>query len=642
MTHFGSQGKLAGWPNNAQLELRKYAIAAVYDNAIVWPCPAQERCLGPRGDYRSVLDNTEERRLAAILAADVVGYSRLMGEDEAGTLAAVRQLRSEVIEPRIAEYKGRLFKSMGDGFLAEFSSVVNAVACAVAVQKTMIARNVDISTERKFELRIGIHLGDVIAEGSDVYGDGVNIAARIEGLAPVGGVAVSAMVHDNIGSRLDLSFQDIGEQQLKNIARPVRVYRLATASHQAARTAPSEWTKPSIAVLPFTNMSGDAEQEYFSDGISEDIITELSRFRNLFVIARNSSFTYKGRAVDVKKVGSELGVAYVLEGSVRRSGNRVRITAQLIDAASGSHIWADRFDRELADVFAVQDEITHKIVGMLTRGLEDDALERAQRKPPERISAYEHWLRGKRLLWNNVQDNAEARQHFESAARIEPSYSRAYSGLAVTWLMEALLFSNLDDAKSCYDRAMEFAEKALKLDEADYQAHSSIAWRFLYGGDYERMKLHIDKAIMLNPNDADILAHASYMLAMYGDGDSAVRCAESAARLNPRIPDWYSPLHSTALFTARRYEEAFELRRKQPDYFIDSTFFGAAMLAQLGRLDEARQWGERAISRLSQRVEGTKSAQKSPIQFILENNPYRRPEDREHLADALRKAGVPG
>ena len=389
-------------------------------------------------------------------------------------------------------------------------------------------------------------------------------------------------------------------------------------------------------------MSGDAEQEYFSDGITEDIITELSRFRNLFVIARNSSFTYKGRAVDVKKVGRELGVAYVLEGSVRRAGNRVRITAQLIDAETGNHVWADRFDRELADVFAVQDEITRSIVGMLTRGLEDDALERAKRKPPESVVAYEHWLRGNRLLWTDGQNNLDARRHFESAAKIDPTYSRAHSGLAVTWQMEALGFWNVDEGRPSYERSMAFAERALELDESDYQAHISLAWPLLYSGEFERMKKHIDRAIMLNPNDADTLANASYLLAMYGDTATGIACGEAAAKLNPRHPDWYPSFLSTTLFTAHRYEDAFELRRKMPDYFIDSTFYGAAMLAQLGRLDEARQWAQRAVERLSQRPGGARQAKKSCVQIMLENNPYRRPEDQQHFADALRKAGVPG
>jgi adenylate cyclase len=490
------------------------------------------------------------------MAADVVGYSRLVGQDEDGTLAAIRRLRAEVIEPKITEHHGRLFKTTGDGFLAEFPSVVNAVTCAVAVQQAMTSRNADAPEDCRVELRIGVHLGDVVAEGGDVYGDGVNVAARIEGLAPAGGVAVSAMVHDNIGSRLDLSYQDMSEQQLKNIARPVRVYRLETASRPTTQTSTMERTKPSIAVLPFTNMSGDAEQEYFSDGITEDIITELSRFRNLFVIARNSSFTYKGRAVDVKKVGKELGVAYVLEGSVRRAGNRVRITAQLIDADTGNHVWADRFDRELTDVFAVQDEITLKIVGMLTLGLEEDALTRAQRKPTESLAAYDYWLRGKRLLWTVGKNNLQARQNFENAARIDPKFSRAYSGLAVTYQMEALDFPLASEATKAYANAYEAAQQALTLDEADYQAHIALAWPLLYRNEYDRMKRHIDRAIDLNPNDADTLANATWLLMIYGEPERAIELGKSAMKLNPRYPDWYASFLAAALFTARRFPEA--------------------------------------------------------------------------------------
>jgi TolB-like protein/tetratricopeptide (TPR) repeat protein len=388
-------------------------------------------------------------------------------------------------------------------------------------------------------------------------------------------------------------------------------------------------------------MSGDPDQEFFSDGITEDIITELSRFRDLFVIARNSSFTFKGRAVNVKQVARELGVNYALEGSVRRAGNRVRITAQLIACETGNHVWADRFDSDLADVFAVQDEITRKIVGMLTVGLENDALERARRKLPESLVAYEHWLRGKRLLWTDGQDNLMARQHFENAARLDPGYSRAYSGLAVTWQMEALGFWNADDWRPFYGKALEYGEKALELDEADYQAHIAVAWPILYRGDYTRMKWHIDRAIMLNPNDADTLANASYLLAMYGDGPSAVTCAEAAAKLNPRYPGWYESFHAAALFSARRYEEALEMRLRQPDYFIDSTFIGAAILVQLGRLDDARIWADRAVGRLATRFGGLARLPKSCIQIMVENNPYRLAEDREMWVNALRLAGVP-
>jgi adenylate cyclase len=581
------------------------------------------------------------RRLAAILAADVVGFSLMMGRDEVGTLAALRDLRQGLIDPCIARSQGRVFKATGDGVLAEFPSVVNAVRCAVEIQQGLVLRNAALPTEQAMLMRIGVNLGDVIAERDDVLGDGVNLATRLEGIAPPGGIAVSATVRENVGTRLDLTFNDLGERALKNIAQPVRVFTVAAPSDPVLPGPLARREKPSIAVLPFTNMSGDAEQEFFSDGITEDIITELSRFRDLFVIARNSTFTYKGRAVNIRQVGRDLGAAYALEGSVRRAGNRVRITAQLIDTATGNHIWADRFDGGLEDVFQVQDEITRKIVGMLTLGLENDALDRARRKPPESLAAYEHWLRGKRLLWTDGQDNRQARQHFESAARIDPGFSRAWSGMAVTWQMEALGFWNSADWRPFYGRALECAEKALELDDADYQAHVVLAWPLLYLHDYNRMRKHIDRAIQLNPNDADTLGNATYLLGIYGDGAAAVACGEAAARLNPRFPDWYETFLSTALFAARRYEEAWVVRQKHPDYFIDSTFFGAAILARLGRLDEARAWGTRAAARLAERFGGAAHLPKSCVQMMMDNNPYRLPEDRAHFRDALLLAGLP-
>ena len=588
-----------------------------------------------------MVGDAAQRRLAAILVADIVGYSLLMGKDETGTLDACKKLRSAVIDPCIAKYQGRIFKTTGDGVLVEFPSVVNAVGCAVDIQQAMADRNAGLPADQMIQLRIGVNLGDVIFDGQDVFGDGVNVAARLESIAPVGGIAVSGTVRENVGSRLGLHFEDMGPRTLKNIASPIRVFGVMRAPAVAVSVAQAVPNRPSIAVLPFTNMSGDAEQEYFSDGITEDIITELSRFRDLFVIARNSSFVYKGRAVDLKQVGRDLGAAYVLEGSVRRAGNRVRITAQLIDTGSGNHIWAERFDGDLADVFAVQDEITRKIVGMLTVGLENDALERARRKPAESLVAYDHWLRGKRLLWTDGQDNRMARAHFEDAARIDPGFSRAWSGLAVTWQMEALGFWNAEDWRPFYGRALECAEKALALDDADYQAHVVIAWPLLYLRDFNRMKKHIDRAIQLNPNDADTLGNAIYLLGIYGDAAAAVACGEAAFKLNPRFPDWYETFQSTALFCAHRYEEAWTLRQKHPDYFIDSTFFGAATLAQLGRMEEAREWADRAVTRLAARFGGMDRLPRSCLQIMLENNPYRLPEDRDHFANALRKAGVP-
>lgn len=593
-----------------------------------------------------MVEETLQRRLAAIMVADVVGYSRLMEQDEAATIAAVRDRRKSILEPLISAHGGRIVKTMGDGVLIEFASAVNAVASALDLQRKMTDANRELPESRHILLRIGINLGDVVGEGPDIYGEGVNVASRLESLAEPGGVCISAKVQEELPGKIHAASEDMGEIQLKNIARPIRVYHIgpATRDRAAPSTSPvRKDDKPSIAVLPFTNMSGDPEQEYFSDGITEDIITEISRFRNLIVIARNSSFAYKGGATSIAKVGRELGVAYVLEGSVRRSGNRVRITAQLVDARSGSHIWADRFDREITDMFAVQDEITQKIVGMLAVGLEDDALERAKRKQPESLIAYDHWLRGKRLLWTVGQNNLEARRHFEKAAAADTDFSRAYSGLAVTYQMEALDFPIASEAATAYESAHSAARRAIDLDEADYQAHISLAWPLLYlRHDFEGMKKHIDRAILLNPNDADTLAHAAYMLALYGEADHAVACAETAMRLNPRHSDWYTAFYSTALFTARRYPEAMAARLRAADYFIDSTFCGAAILAELDRLDEARQWADRAVARLRARPGGAEQAARGCIQLLLDNNPYRRAEDRSHFADAMRKAGVPG
>jgi TolB-like protein/Tfp pilus assembly protein PilF len=400
--------------------------------------------------------------------------------------------------------------------------------------------------------------------------------------------------------------------------------------------------KPSIAVLPFNNMSGDPEQEFFSDGITEDIITELSRFRDLHVVARNSSFTFKGKVVSIPEVGRELNVAYVLEGSVRRAGNRVRVTAQLIDAETGNHVWADRYDREVSDVFEVQDEITRKIVGMLTVGLEDDALERARRKHPENLAAYEHWLRGKRLLWTTGEHNIASRAHFAKAADLDPGFSRAHSGLAVTYQMEAVECLIPDEAAKARDNSYNSAMKAIQLDEADYQAHIALAWPLLYRRDYDRMKKHIDRAIQLNPNDADTLANAAYPLAMYGDAEAAVACGKAAIALNPRHPDWYMAFLATALFTARRLDEALEARRKASAVFVDSIFFYAALLGHLGHVEDARKLGEVAVSRLRSTPIGQQIAEAGCIEFMLQNNPYRLMSDREFFAEGMRMAGVPG
>ena len=419
-----------------------------------------------------------ERRLAAILAVDVAGYSRLMGEDEEGTLAALRAVRRELGDPKVAEHRGRIVKTTGDGLLVEFASVVDAVRCAVEMQREMIARNTAIPAERRIEFRMGINVGDIIIEDGDIFGDGVNIAARLEALAEPGGICLSAAAHEQVRDRLDLTFDDLGEQQVKNITRPVRTYAVDLgvpfrAALPAAAPLPLP-DKPSIAVLPFQNMSGDPEQEYFADGIVEDIITALSRIRWLFVIARNSTFTYKGQHVDVKRVGREMGVRYVLEGSVRRGGNRVRITAQLIDAGSGAHVWADRYDRDLNDIFAVQDEITASVAAAIEPALAEAEQQRVLRKPPERLDAWEACQRG---FWHfhryAAEENRLALDFFRQAIGLDPNFAPARYGYALALQWDILHFSSRPFLE-VQGAAREEAMRAVSLDDKDAMPHAVL------------------------------------------------------------------------------------------------------------------------------------------------------------------------
>ena len=379
-----------------------------------------------------------ERRLAAILATDVVGYSRLMGGDEEGTLAALKSLRKSLINPKILEYGGRIVKTTGDGALVEFASTVDAVRCAIDIQRAMPKRNTEVPADRKIEFRIGVNVGDIIVDGDDIFGDGVNVAARLESISEPGGICISDVVHQQVDGRVEATFADLGDQNLKNIARPVRVYRLdliRKAASEAPRPTRASPDKPSIAVLAFTNMSADTEQEYFSDGISEDIITDLSKLSELHVIARNSTFTYKGKPVDVKRVGCELGVRYVLEGSVRKAGNRVRVTGQLIDAETGAHIWADRFDRDLIDIFAVQDELTQEIISALKVKLTLEKKDRLGRKGTIDVEAYNLFLRGREQAWLTTKSgNIEARNLLGRAVTINPEFAAAHAFVGFTYV----------------------------------------------------------------------------------------------------------------------------------------------------------------------------------------------------------------
>ena len=383
-----------------------------------------------------------ERRLTAILAADVAGYSRLIGADEEGTLAQLKAFRKTLVDPTIAKHRGRIVKTTGDGMLVEFASAVDAARCAVEVQRGMADENTEIPQAKRIEFRIGIHLGDVIIDDNDIFGDGVNIAARLESIAVPGGISISRAVHDQVRDRINVCFDDKGEIALKNIARPVQVFAISGAKESKTTVSPESKPalalpdKPSIAVLPFTNMSGDPEQDYFADGMVEDIITALSHFKALFVIARNSSFTYKGRAVDVKQVGRELGVRYVLEGSVRKAANRVRITGQLVDTATGAHLWAERFDGGLGDIFDLQDQVTESVVGAIAPAVEKAEIERAKRKPTESLDAYALYLRGLARLYQfgNRQANDEALRLFNSAIELDPDFASAYGRAALCYV----------------------------------------------------------------------------------------------------------------------------------------------------------------------------------------------------------------
>jgi len=483
------------------------------------------------------------RRLAAILAADVAGYSRLMGADEEGTHERLKAHLRELVDPKIKEHRGRTVKNTGDGFLADFPSVVDAVRCAVEVQRGLSERNAGIPPEKRIEFRIGINLGDVIVEEHDIFGDGVNVAARLEGLAEPGGVIVSNTVHDHVRDRLPLGFEDLGEQQVKNIARPVRVYRVrenpAGPAEDPGPGLPQPLPlpdKPSIAVLPFENMSSDPEQEFCADGIAEDVITAVSRYPSLFVIARNSCFTYKGRAVDVKRVGLELGVRYVLEGSLRKSGNRIRVTAQLVEAETGKHVWAERYDRDLADIFAVQDEITEAVTIAVAPAIAAAEQQRAMRKPPESLDAWGAYQRG---LWHlskvSAEENALAEKFFQRAIDLDPIFAGGYTGLAAAINRAGAMFltRNLAEALSTEEA---LARRAVALDGDDAEARSRLAIALQSRGDYQGGQAEAERALVISPNLADAHGALGVVLTFSGRPEEGLASLKTCVRLDPRAP----------------------------------------------------------------------------------------------------------
>ncbi len=592
-----------------------------------------------------------ERRLSAILAADAVGYSRLMEADEADTFERFRAHRQEFIEPAIEKHRGRVFKLMGDGLLVEFASIVDAAECAITLQRGMAERNADIPAERRIEMRIGLHLGDIIVEGEDRHGEGVNLAARLEGLAERGGICISDQVHAAIAGKLDLGFEEGGEHQVRNIVRPVRIWRwhpaprvatpqpatrqpaAPTPSAPLADAPPSLPEKPSIVVLPFENMSGDSEQAYFSDGITEDIITDLSKIAGLFVIARNSAFTYKGRAVNVRDVSRELGVRHVLEGGVRKAGNRVRITAQLIDGQTGGHVWAERYDRDLTDIFALQDEVTEKIVAALSIRLSGNDRRRIEARGTEIVGAYDCLLRGREQMQLFTRAaNLEARAMFERAIQLDPNFALAFAGLAKTHLFD---FANNWSAtpEKSLETAHEIVGRAVALDDGNPEVQNMLGISYHWKKDFDGATAAYERAIALDPNFAHAYASFGFLLYYVGEPARGVHLLEQAIRLDPHHPDQFLHFLGLNYFALDRFDEAIAVLKsrvvRNPNTDVSRVLL-ASIFGHLGRHEEARDSWEQVM--------------KINPAFSLEHRrrilPYRNPADFDKIVEGLRKAGI--
>ncbi len=589
-----------------------------------------------------------ERRLAAILAADVVGFSRLMEIDEAGTLAALKALRAELIDPRIAEHNGRTVKLMGDGALVEFASVVDAVSCAVAIQTGLAERYADVPDDRRIEMRIGVHLGDVMVEDEDLYGDGVNVAARLEGLAEPGGICLSQQAYDQVETKLDLSWQDLGDRQVKNIARPVHVWRCAPTASPATQRVPESPAsgeavtlalpdKPSLAVLPFDNLSGDPDQEYFADGVVEEITAALSRVRSFFVIARNSAFTFKGRAVDVKQISRELGVRYVIEGSVRKSGDRLRITAQLIDAVTGVHVWADRYDGSLDDVFALQDSVTESIVGAIEPQLRLAEIMRSKRKPPNDLTAYDLFLRAlPRVYESTAEGNQEAIRFLKKSIEIDPNYASAMALLA--WCYTLRVSQGwVQSMEAEAGEALRLADRAARASEDDPE----VLWlagyaRAYYGDELEAGLALIERALELDPNAAQAWVFSGWVNLYIGKAERSLEHFQRAMRLSPVDPAAYRT-HSGLAFAylcLGQFEDAVSWARKafhENDRFSPTHRVLAASLAHEGQLAEAGK----VVDALLDLVPGL------TVTRYAEETRFRFPAYFDVIMDGMRKAGLP-
>jgi adenylate cyclase len=577
-------------------------------------------------------ESSDDRRLTTIMAVDVVGYSRLMSEDEAGTLAALKEIRGNLLVPLVKQFGGRVFKFLGDGALVEFPSVIKAVQCAVELQASMGAKFSELSP-RAIQLRIGINLGDVVAMGGDLYGAGVNLASRVEGLAEPGGICIASSVHDHVTANPAWAWRDLGEQSVKNFAKPVRVYSFMSPSAAPVldSSEPMSRAKPAIAVLPLANMSGDPEQEFFADGLTEEILTELSRFRGLLVISRNSTFKYKGQRIDLRRVARELGADYVLEGSVRKTSDRVRVIVQLIDGRTDQHIWADRYDRKLADIFDIQDEITSAIVAVLPGRIEAASRDVAARKKTDNMLAYECVLTGKTLHHRSTREaNAAAIAMLDRAIEIDPNYAHAHAWKACT-IGQAWANGWCSDREAAWSVVSSELQTALGLDNHDSDVHRVCAAVCLAKNEHEQAMQHQERALALNPNDDLIVVQQGEMLTWMGQAEEGIQWILKAMRLNPYHPERFWNHLGRAYFVARRYPEAMSAFKRitAPDQFHCA--FMAALEWKLGNREAAANYVREVLAR---------NSDFSAAAYIATLH-YKRAEDAEHHHEALREAGLP-
>jgi adenylate cyclase len=587
-----------------------------------------------------------ERRLAAILAADVVGYSSLMERDEEGTYAAFKDRLRTLIEPTLAAHGGHVVKRTGDGLLAELSSIVDAVKCAVEIQRRNEDHNLTLSADRRIRFRLGINIGDVIIEDGDIYGNGVNIAARLESLAPPGGIYISGAAVDQAQERAGVSFRYLGNRQLRNIAEPVAVYEVdqerANEAPSAFALLPQASERPSVAILPFQNLSAKGKADYFSDGITRDLITELSRFRSLFVISADSSFRFRGPQKNRRAIGRELGVRYLGDGTVQRVGRELRVTAELIDARTGVEVWADRYSHDARDPAGMQDWLAQNLASRLHSSLQFAELDLIKRKPPSGLKSYDLWLQGTYCHETNDPDGyARARVLYKQAIEADPGFARAYASLAELSYMESVLSNWGREDKDDSAEAESYAKTALVLDYQDANAHAVTAWVHMVRREFSKAARHWDIAVALNPNDADIMMWRASALAFLGEPEKGIEAAQLAMRLNPLHPDWYLNDYAVVLFFARRYEEMLSVLDVISDLFPHTPGWRAAGYAHLGRMAEARDKAvqfERNIAAIWSGAPGATA--KDYGRWLMQCIPLARPREQETMREGLRKSGL--